>query len=685
MTHTFKEGLRLTLAGMIVALVLSGCHSKATDEQDAIFPKEGMLAVERQQAYLDWNTQIIVDVPIAGPGYLKVSINNFLNSKLCDQLNEHTESKQPDLKNYDGLYDIDDFSLSTIIDAYRDVCHITNYTPVHYAASMDIARHNREQEKDFTERLSYVYPDTTCISLILIAQTESFLTYGVERFSSYKDHPGGSELLCYTFRKQDGCLIDTILTWGNMEKLIYSLGDSDLITAFGRMTDGEFLNAGLTEDGLLVIDEGPADEYSVGKIAYKDVLPYLSKEAKELVISLNTDSVRNRNDWYMGTCVGEINTDDDERIRLMQREPLWYGFSGLHYCINDDIFDSDRDSVITLTAYTVENNNYKPLLIFDLRASKSNKAQSQWVKSARKKLADKGGYSSKIESKTPYEFCFDDDRNVLLIPYLNESLEQKYIPFMYNGRQFIITDVKDTKPQKEFFGKIALKNNDLLYLTGDAGEVCAYYLHDDIYIPANVFPWHSNIISYMRADEPCNTSNPNLEKWIAFSLSNKIYVAIVERTSKGGYGCFDRYDVYGFDGEKFVYEGSDGGFWLHPSIRKFGRLEYLGKSEHCIVRIDEMRSYNYRWSTDSDYELYEEAQRDTCRWRLSLWTHKNSMMDKPDVVINDNCSLYDFGNNEYDYEIVPINETGAKALRIYNKEGACIIDEEINDIIADFW
>lgn len=684
MTHAFKAGPRLILAGMIATFALAGCNSRATDEQDAILPKEGMLTVERQQAYLDWNTQIIVDVPIAGPEHLKVSINNFLNSKLCDQLNELTESEQPDLKSYDVFYDVDDFSLSTIMEAYRDVCHITSYTPVHYAASMDITRYNREQEKDFTERLSRVYPDTISISLILIAQTESFLTYGVEFFCRYKDSPGaGSELLCYTFRKQDGCLIESVLTWENMKELIYSLGDSDLIDGFGWMTDGEFFNAGLTEDGLLVIDEGPADEYRVGKIAYEVVLPYLSQEAKELVISLNTDSVCNRNDWYMGICVGEIYSDDDERKRLMQREPLWYGFSGLHYYINDDIFD--RDSVITLTAYTEEKNNYKPLRIFDLKASKGDKAQCQWVKSAHKELADKGGYSSRLESKIPYTFYFDDDRNVLLVPYLNESLEQKYIPFMYNGRQFKITDVKDTKPQKEILGKIALKNNDLLYLTGSAEKVCAYYLHDDVYIPANIFPWHSNIITYMCADEPCNTSNPNPEKWIAFSPANKIYVAIVERTSMGGYGCFDRYDVYGFDGEKFVYEGPDGGFWLHPSIRQFGRLQYLGESENCIVRIDEMRSYNYRWSNDSDYELYEEAQRDTCRWRSSLWIHKNSMMDKPDVVINDNRSAFSFENNEYDYEIVPINEAGAEALRVYNKEGACIIDEEINDIIADFW
>ena len=60
-------------------------------------------------------------------------------------------------------------------------------------------------------------------------------------------------------------------------------------------------------------------------------------------------------------------------------------------------------------------------------------------------------------------------------------------------------------------------------------------------------------------------------------------------------------------------------------------------------------------------------------------------MDKPDVVINDNRSAFSFENNEYDYEIVPINEAGAELLRVYNKEGACMIHEEINDIIADFW
>ena len=85
MIHTFKASLRLTLAGMIATLALTGCHSKATDESQ-------ILVVERQYVKLEgisrWDfAEFAVDVPIKGPQPLLDSIKAFLNEtlyKICE-------------------------------------------------------------------------------------------------------------------------------------------------------------------------------------------------------------------------------------------------------------------------------------------------------------------------------------------------------------------------------------------------------------------------------------------------------------------------------------------------------------------------------------------------------------------------------------------------------------------------
>lgn len=75
LTHAFKAGLWLTLAGMIAALALTGCNSKATDESQ-------ILVVERRYVKLEgvspngWDfAEFVVDVPIKG-------FQSFFNDKL---------------------------------------------------------------------------------------------------------------------------------------------------------------------------------------------------------------------------------------------------------------------------------------------------------------------------------------------------------------------------------------------------------------------------------------------------------------------------------------------------------------------------------------------------------------------------------------------------------------------------
>lgn len=99
----------------------------------------------------------------------------------------------------------------------------------------------------------------------------------------------------------------------------------------------------------------------------------------------------------------------------------------------------------------------------------------------------------------------------------------------------------------------------------------------------------------------------------------------------------DRYNLYRFNGKKFEYIGDDGGFWLHPSIREFKRLELLFSTKDYRIRIDVMNGDTYRYTS---------------------WKKDASMSEYPDLIIlngryNENDGNYYFENNGYTYCIEP--------------------------------
>lgn len=89
----------------------------------------------------------------------------------------------------------------------------------------------------------------------------------------------------------------------------------------------------------------------------------------------------------------------------------------------------------------------------------------------------------------------------------------------------------------------------------------------------------------------------------------------------------DRYDLYRFDGQKFIYVGMDGGFWLHPSIRSFMHLEVLFCTEDYRIRIDMMQDSTYRYTS---------------------WGKNTSMDKQPDIVIYN--GTYDDSLDEFSFE-----------------------------------
>ena len=103
----------------------------------------------------------------------------------------------------------------------------------------------------------------------------------------------------------------------------------------------------------------------------------------------------------------------------------------------------------------------------------------------------------------------------------------------------------------------------------------------------------------------------------------------------------DQYDLYTFNGDKFVHAGQDGGYWLHPSLRKFEQLMKLAQVGKYLIRIDQTAPGHMRYAS---------------------WSDTEDMTKKPDIIIEN--GKYDtkkdefrFINGDYSYSIKTENDT----------------------------
>ena len=200
----------------------------------------------------------------------------------------------------------------------------------------------------------------------------------------------------------------------------------------------------------------------------------------------------------------------------------------------------------------------------------------------------------------------------------------------------------------------------------------AFYVTKDGCEPATVIDGKSVIESNW---DEVFSSNPKKTVFAFDASKNNLYIPLPENVTMGKHDCCDRYNVWHFDGKEFVLRGEDGGFWLHPSLRKFGRLSYVGESEDFLVRIDEMRIYDDRYD-----EQHEASKTDTCRYRYAAWKNNKDMLAVPDLVIENGCwneagDCYEFENNGYRY--VVFCELGQ--LVVFHK-GKSIFKQRIHDI-----
>lgn len=111
----------------------------------------------------------------------------------------------------------------------------------------------------------------------------------------------------------------------------------------------------------------------------------------------------------------------------------------------------------------------------------------------------------------------------------------------------------------------------------------------------------------------------------------------------------DQYDLYKFNGYQFVYIGRDGGYWLHPSLRKFDKLSSMFKSGKYLIRVDQLQDGSYRYAS---------------------WSGTEDMRKKPDIVIHNGVfdeliACYTFTNGDYKYLL--FEQEKKDKLEVYHK------------------
>ncbi|MBR5640046.1 MAG: hypothetical protein IKW83_09825 [Muribaculaceae bacterium] len=103
----------------------------------------------------------------------------------------------------------------------------------------------------------------------------------------------------------------------------------------------------------------------------------------------------------------------------------------------------------------------------------------------------------------------------------------------------------------------------------------------------------------------------------------------------------DRYEVYHFDGNEFIYQHISAGYWLNFYLADFKYLEVVGEIGEHTIRIDRMIDGSFRYAS---------------------WRETSDMTLQPSLVVSkgtfdENSRSYTFVNDEYSY-IVGVNDDG---------------------------
>lgn len=113
----------------------------------------------------------------------------------------------------------------------------------------------------------------------------------------------------------------------------------------------------------------------------------------------------------------------------------------------------------------------------------------------------------------------------------------------------------------------------------------------------------------------------------------------------------DRYIVYGFDGNKFVYKGNRPNSNIHASLSDYKRISQIYTNSKYTIRIDEMANGRYRYAS---------------------WSGGKEMCDTPDIILIGN-----YKDGEYVFENLGVKYVINDSMLNIFRGKKCIYSEEV--------
>ena len=604
MKTILKVGLRLTAS--LVAFAVVACTSNRKVDAEMLVVEQNLVDFNLPQPDEFW---VLMDIPVDGPEYLQDSIMRFLNEQLFDLC--------------DGLVP-GQASSDELFDKY---CrgYFGELSDIYYSAYAGAFQ---------GEDIGFI-----ATSLLMISQTDSFVTYGVETY-----HCGGScgsELATYTFRKDDGRLVAPVISEENLVRLLREHPHVDHPFYDWQLDeDGaisrDYFDVGLLEDGVLLVNEDWMNHYNVTRVDYEVVRPYLSDDARELVGKKGKTGYSYR-DWNLGDKIGLLETGDGI-VSLREIPPRWDRFLDFANESEDPYFTQDQK--FTLAAY-----------VHDTGPVHYRKSGKPHLPVTEFEFPD--GAWTGPEPLTSGS-CFIWDRDILFVPYVKKPFQLEYAAYKFNGKRFV--RMKKDDDFSSYDELAILKGEPLtdeIHLLRKDDFVEAYIVRRGIHIPVRIFPNMDGLTNHLFIhscdSSDCLTSNPDgLFDCQFLPGEGLLYVPSYYRFGMGDYRCLDTYSVYQFNGSYFNYLGDHGGFWLHPSVRDYDGLELVARTEDYLVRVDDMCLQLPNYDMD-------EEEIDPNHYRYVAWKHKDNMLDVPDLVIEDGYldedGNYVFKNEGYRYVV----------------------------------
>ena len=251
---------RLFFAAGIIAVMIgcqSGNHVNALD-MEVVEQKD---SVYRNDTLYD-SVKFILDVPVKGPKLLMDSVMAFVNKQLYDACEScvHIDGHITAYKQEDVFTDDAENLLKHYMDKYRTLIADSLW-------------------------------NTFGLELKLEAQTEKYVTYGMEHF-----HCGGScgsEKYYYTFDKSDGHQVKDIISRDNLDRFFKDYPEYSTINvdAWSGTPEWKYYSDlvfgdsayGLLDDHFSLVIEGVGNHYLLTGFPYSQIFSYLSPETQSLV------------------------------------------------------------------------------------------------------------------------------------------------------------------------------------------------------------------------------------------------------------------------------------------------------------------------------------------------------------------------------------------------------------------